>query len=104
MLLHELGHNFVLALDLGFELLDLLLLGVLGDLGLAAILEGQVSVLEEQLLPRVEDRRFDAQLIADRGNGCALQKVPLESGHFLGNGNVTTRLLGHGKVPPFRLC
>jgi hypothetical protein len=29
--------------------------------------------------------------------------MPLESGDLLGNGNVTTHLLGHDKIPPFRL-
>src|ERR1700730_15022281 len=56
------------------------------------------------ILPGIKDGRFDAQLIADLGHGCALQKVSLESGHFLGDRKVTTRLLGYGKVPPFRLC
>src|SRR5437016_4391830 len=33
VLLHELGHDFVLALHLGFNLLDLLVLAVLGTCG-----------------------------------------------------------------------
>jgi hypothetical protein len=48
--------------------------------------------------------RFDPQLIADLGNRCAFQKVPLESSHLFGDRKMTTRLLGHGKIPPFRLC
>src|SRR5438876_9223456 len=58
----ELGPTNVLALQLGFEVLDLLVLGVRVRFGLAAILEGQVRILEQQLLPGVEDRGFDAQL------------------------------------------
>jgi len=104
VLLHELGHDLVFALQLGFELLDLLVLGVLGPLGFAAVIEGQVGILEQQLLPGLKDRGFDAQLLAELGNGCALEKVPFDSGHFLGDREMATRLLGHGKVPPFRLC
>ena len=54
MLLHELGQDFVLALDLGLELLDLLLLGVRSGFRLPAVFEGQMGILEEQPLPRVE--------------------------------------------------
>jgi hypothetical protein len=40
VLLHQLGHDLVFALELGFELFDLLVLGVLDGLGLAAVVEG----------------------------------------------------------------
>ena len=48
--LHELGHDLVLARELGFELLNLLVFGVFDGLGVAAILEEGVAVLEELLL------------------------------------------------------
>ena len=52
---HELGHDLVLAVQLGFELLDLLAVGIVAGLGFAAVgLEGQVAVLEELLEPAVE--------------------------------------------------
>jgi hypothetical protein len=51
VLLHEFDEDLILALELGFELFDLALLGILDGLGLAAVVEGQVSILEEQALP-----------------------------------------------------
>ena len=65
---HELGHDLVLAAELGFELLDLLVLGVLEGAGLAAgaaVGEGEVGVLEELALPLVEEGRIDRELIAE---------------------------------------
>ena len=44
MSFHELGHDFVLASELGFELFDLAVLAVLGGLGLAAVVKGGVAV------------------------------------------------------------
>ena len=55
MLLQEFGEDLVFALQLGFELLDLALLGVLDGLGLAVVLKNGVAVLEELLLPAVEE-------------------------------------------------
>ena len=43
---HELGHDLVFARELGFEFLDHLDIGILDGLGLAAIFEGEVCVLE----------------------------------------------------------
>ena len=95
MLLHELGKDLVLALQLGFELFDLLVFEILVDLGTAAVIEGQVGVLEEQTLPGVEDGRIDPDLIAQVGDRGALEKVALENGDLLRDGKVLTRLLGH---------
>jgi hypothetical protein len=61
--LHELGHDLVLALELGFELLDFLVLGILDGLGLATILEEGVAVLEEFFLPAVEEGGRDVEVI-----------------------------------------
>jgi hypothetical protein len=73
VVLQEVGEDLVFALQLGFELPDLLFLGVLCELGLAAVLEGQVSVLEQQPLPGVKARGIDIHLITERENGRALQ-------------------------------
>jgi hypothetical protein len=100
VLLHEFGQDFILALQLGFELLDLALLGVLDRLGLAVGLEGSVAVLEELPLPAVEQVGGDARLIAEIGDGRFFEKVAFEDGDLLGGGKVTTRLV-HEK-PPFR--
>jgi hypothetical protein len=93
--LHELGKDLVLALQLGFELYDLLVFEILVDLGTASVIEGQVRVLEEQTLPGVEDRWIDPELIAQAGDRGALEKMALENGDLLRDGKVLTRLLGH---------
>jgi hypothetical protein len=54
MLRHQLSQDLILGLDLLFQILDTLLLGLL--IGAAFGLEGRPSVLEELLLPPVEDR------------------------------------------------
>ena len=102
MLFHEFAEDGVLALELGFELLDLVVLGVLDGLGLAAIVEGGMTVLEELLEPGVELVGVEAELIAQVRNGDLVDEVPLEDGDLLGAGKVTT-LLGHGE-PPMGLC
>ena len=91
VLFHEFGHDLVLACELGFELLDLAVLGILDGLGLAAVLEGSVAVLEELLLPAVEQVGVDAEFIAEVGDGDLVEQVPFEDGDLLGAGKVTTR-------------
>ena len=101
MLFHEFGEHGVFPLELGFELFNLLVLGVLGGFGLTVGVEGEVAVLEELLEPGLELGRVEVVLIAQVGNGNLVDEVPLEDGDLLGIGKVTT-LLAHNK-PPFRL-
>ena len=100
MSFHELGHDLVLLLELGFELLDLGLLSVFDGLGLTTIVEGGVAVLEEFLEPAVELVGIDVEFIAEVGDGDLVDEVPFEDGDLLGAGKVTTRLV-HVK-PPYR--
>jgi hypothetical protein len=72
----EYVEDLVLAGQLGFELLDLLLLGVLGGLALAAIVEGSVPVLEELLEPGMDLVRIEVELIAQIGDGDLLEQMP----------------------------
>ena len=67
--LHQLGHDLILAGELGFEQLDLLVLGVLNGLALAAVVEGGMTVLEELLEPGVELVGVEVELIAEIGDG-----------------------------------
>jgi len=60
----SLGEDLILALQLAFEVLDLLVLGILDGLDLAAIFEGEVSVFEKLPLPVVEDGGIEASLVA----------------------------------------
>ena len=62
MLFHELGEDGVLALELGLKLFDLGALGITGGLGLAAIVEGGVAVLEELLEPGVDLMGIELEL------------------------------------------
>jgi len=83
---------------LGFELLDLLVLGILDGPGLAAraaVGEGQMAVLEELLEPVVELVGVDVEFIAQVGDRYLVDEVPLEDGDLLRLGKVTTRLLVH---------
>ena len=66
---HQLGHDLVLACELGFELLDFLVLGIFDGLGLAAILEEGVAVLEKFFLPSIKEGRRNVELVADGGDG-----------------------------------
>src|SRR5262245_4811601 len=95
MLLHELGEDLVLALELVLEGGDLAVLGVLvGLAALAVILEGRGAVLEELLLPQVEEVNGQAMLLTDVGDGLVLQEVEAEQGDLL-LGGVVTACPGH---------
>ena len=59
-------------------------LGVLGGLGLAAVVEGGVAVLEELLEPVVELVGVDVEFIAEVGDGDLVDEVPFEDGDLLG--------------------
>ena len=77
MLFHEFGEHGVLALQLGFMLLDLLVLGVLDGLGLAAVVEGGVAVLEKFLEPAVELVGVEVVFIAQVGNRDLIDEICL---------------------------
>ena len=102
MLFHEFGKDGVLALELGFEAFDFLVIGVFDGLGLAAVVEGGMAVLEELFEPAVDLVRIKAQFIAQVRDGDLVEEMAFEDGDLFGAGEVTT-LLGHVK-PPFGLC
>ena len=64
----------------------MLLLGVLDGLGLAAVVEGEVAVLEELLEPAVELVGIDVEFIAEVGDGDLVDEVAFEDGDLLGAG------------------
>jgi hypothetical protein len=99
---HELGEDRVLALQLGFELFDLAVLGVLDGLAFTAIVESEVTVLEELLEPAVDLVGVEAKFVAQVRDGHLFDEVPLEDSDLLGAREMTT-LLVHDE-PPFRLC
>ena len=76
----------VLLVEFGFELLDLGLLGLFDALGLAAVGEVEVSVLEELLEPVMELGGVDVEFIAQVGDWDLVDEVPFEDGDLLGIG------------------
>jgi hypothetical protein len=64
-------------------------------LALAGVLEGGGAVLEELLLPEVEEVYGQALLLADVGDGLLLQEVEAEQGDLL-FGREVAALPGHG--------
>lgn len=97
MSFHELGHDLVLARELGFEQFDLADVGVIDDLGLSAVVEGDVSVLEERPLPQIEEGGIDVELIAQVGNGDAFEQMAFDDAGLFLRGEMTPRspVVGH---------
>jgi hypothetical protein len=91
MLLHEFCENLILTLELVFEGSDLAVLGVLQSLmAFAGIGEGGGTVLEELLLPEIEEGDVEVVFLTDVGDGLLLQEVESEQGDLLLGGKVTT--------------
>src|SRR5438477_7465170 len=89
MLLHQLGEDLVLALELVLEGSDRSVLGVLAGLAaFAGVIEGGGAVLEELLLPEVEEGHGEVVLLADVGDRLLLQEVEAEQGDLLFRGKV----------------
>src|SRR6516165_3430145 len=100
MLSHQLGEDLILGLDLLLQVRDPLLVG--GVVGWSLLLEGGRAVLEELLLPAVEDRGLQAQFIAELRDRLLLQQMPPEDGHLLFR-RVVLPLLLHAFSPlPYR--
>jgi hypothetical protein len=96
MLLHEFRENFVFALEFFLQGSDGTVFGVLLGLApFAGILEGGGTVLEELLLPKVEEINGEVMLFTDVGDRLLLQEVKTQEGHLLLRSEVTA-LLSHG--------
>ena len=74
MLSHQLGQNVVLRLDFLLQVGDPFLLG--GMVRPRFLLESSSPVLEEFLLPAVEDRRLESHFIAQLRDGLLFQQMP----------------------------
>src|ERR1051325_8283116 len=83
-------------MELGFEQLDLLVLGILGGFRRAAMLESEVGVFEELALPLVEEGGVDLELIAKSRDGCALDEVAFDDGGLLLGREMTTLFVHDG--------
>jgi hypothetical protein len=81
VLRHQFGEDLVLDLDLLLQIGDPLLL--CGVVGWHLLLEGSRPVLEELLLPAVEDRGLESKFIAELRDGLLVQQIPPQDGDFL---------------------
>ena len=89
MLLHEFGEDLVLALQLVLEGGNHFVLGILVGLAVfAGVGEGSGAVLEELLLPEVEEGDGEVVLLAEVGDGLPLQEVESEEGDIVLRGKV----------------
>jgi hypothetical protein len=101
MIFHEFSEDFVLAFELFLEKGDPLLLEVRCPLG--AAFERGGAVLEELLLPSVEQRGVDAVPVAEVGDRCVLQEGEPEDRELLPRGEPLPRVLGYG-IASARYC
>src|SRR5437867_4144144 len=95
MLFHELRDDLVLALELGLKPGDDAEVFRTGRRVLP--LEGGGAVLEEDLLPSVEEGGRELVLVAEVRDGHSIDQVPPEDGNLLG-GRVVPAGLSHGMV------
>ena len=96
MLLHQLGHDFVLLVQLGLQELDLAVLAGRFALVLTVgLLKHGRPALEEQPQPAVEHGDADVQLLANLRDRHLLDQVPPQVGDLLLGRNMLTRFFGH---------
>src|SRR3954452_833256 len=96
MFLHQFGDDLVLALELLAERGDGAEVLALGRGSLA--LEGGGAVLEELLLPGVEQRGRELMLVAEVRDGDVVDQVTPQDGDLLDRRIVLPRL-SHGETP-----
>src|SRR5262245_3100791 len=96
MFLHQFGNDLVLALELVAQGGDGPLEMAVGCLTLP--LEGGGAVLEELLLPDVEEGGGELMLVAEVRDGDVVDQVPPEDGDLL-DGRIVLPRLSHGETP-----
>ena len=96
MFLHQFRDDLVLALELVAQRGDGPLEVAVGRGGLA--LEGRRSVLEELLLPEVEQRGRELMLVAEVRDGDVVDQVTPQDGDLLDRRMVRAEL-SHGETP-----
>src|SRR5436305_12075132 len=97
MLLHQLGKDVVLDAELVLQGGDLAVLAILrGFATFAVVFEGRGAVLEELLLPQVEEVDREVVLLANVGDRLLLQEMESEQGDLLFRREVPT-LASHGR-------
>jgi hypothetical protein len=96
VLRHQLCQHLVLGLDLLLQVSDPLLLS--GMIRAFFLLEGSSPVLEEFLLPSIEDCWPESHFIAQLRDGLLLQQMPPQNGDLL-SWRVVLPLLLHAFSP-----
>jgi hypothetical protein len=82
--LHEFREHLVFALEFGFEGSELTILGgFVGRAALAGVLEGSGAILEELLLPEIEEVDGEVVFLTDVGDRLLLQEVEAQKADFL---------------------
>jgi hypothetical protein len=84
VLRHQFGQDLVLRLDLFLQVCNPLL--VSGMVGWPFLLEGSSPVFEEFLLPTVEHRWLQLQLVTELGDRLLFQQMPPQDGDLLFSG------------------
>src|SRR3954462_3059400 len=97
MFFHQFGDDLVLALELVAQRGDGAEGLCLGGGELAAI-EGRGPVLEELLLPEIEQRGRELMLVAEVRDGYAVDQMAPKDGHLL-DGRIGLPGLPHGETP-----
>ncbi len=88
MLFQQLSHDFILSGELLFEPGDLIAFMCDQSSLRGSRSEGRSTVLEELLLPAVEERRLEMILVAQLRNGDVVKQVAAQNGDFIFGGVV----------------
>jgi hypothetical protein len=80
MLRHQFGQNLILRLDLLLQIRDSSLFGLM--VGPSSLLESRSSVLEELLLPTIEDGRLKSPFVTQIRDRHSFHQMPPQNGCF----------------------
>jgi hypothetical protein len=81
MFCHQFGQNLILRLDLLFQMSDSFLFGLM--VGPSSLLKSCRPVLKELLLPAVEHRRLEPQLVTQVRDRRSFHQMPPQNGDLL---------------------
>jgi hypothetical protein len=81
MFRHQFGQNLILRLNLLLQMGDSFLFGLM--VGSTSLLESRRSILEELLLPAVEHRRLEPQLVTQIRDRHSFHQMPSQNGDLL---------------------
>jgi hypothetical protein len=103
VLLQQLGDHLVLVGQLGLELGDFAVLGLVGATRAGVPLEGPLGLGQELLHPLMDQGGLHAQLFGQRAHGPLARHVAADHIRFLLSREMPANA-GMDKVPPVRSC